>query len=981
MTLQAPGDREDFLFDLSRWNRAGLTRFQYVDGDAAVWLEELRIAQLGLYLRGVEPDDRVPEKWRDLFLKPEADRQLRASPAEFEEMLAWKDLLTPSPIETETGGTRNQRLLDQYERQSTDYAWEIMRAFARAAHIVLGHQDAYANEGYLRTATQWENLRKLAAMVNYQPTPPASATATVALEIEPGKDVIEIARGLAMKYAPPEGGAPLIFETLKPFLAHPDLNAARAEGWNQNGDNLDISGSSTWAVPENTELIQGDLAIMTGTDISAVATTLNSIERDREAGQATLKFDPKPTEKLKKGGAFLLIEPDGVQLGLPSTTGNQIVIQLATAGSYSAGAIVEITYTDDGGVQQPILAVVKDSSGDVLTLEVPPNTASGDVEVEAFIPFAAGSKDIMETPLEIKKLYFKRSGGAGDPVISFGPGDPRETHDIKIAQKYVSLDDSSGYGYAKIAGTKVDPGKVVGNLPEDVLTPANSVRFEGKPPKSLSQGDWYVARPVDTGKLTAHRVSVIRVEADVYYIEFSDAPPSPHETTEFFGPMTLTLRPADYDRNQDAAIEDGICRLKDLSPDARNLVKTGRNIIVVNEEGGKPCAAQASLISVTLDGSILVITVASEQDFSDWKAGWTRFYLNTVDISHGETKDPKILGSGDAAQKRQSFQFKITEVSFVPSNASLSGVAPDMDVTVDGVKWEFRDISDPTAEGEDAWSVALNEDDTLQIHFRRRLPSGTNNVAVSRHRVGVGAKGTGIPPWSFTKPMKKNRFVTAVVQPFTSAGGADREPVSDIRESAPSHLAANGRAVSLKDIERLCKRHSSVWQAKAREVLNPGAVDQVDVVIVPANGGIVTPTLKRDLVDFVESRALPNVKVTITGYVSVSMQMRVKINVDTGRYEIADVKGDTEAALVAEFALNNRSLGQPVYVAEILAAMERVQGVSSVTITEFTAESGTSPSPWEAKISDRLVAIFPRENQVAVLLDITGVTVAVGMLT
>lgn len=38
--------------DLTRWNRAGLTRFDYIDGDAAIWLEELRLALIGQFMRG-----------------------------------------------------------------------------------------------------------------------------------------------------------------------------------------------------------------------------------------------------------------------------------------------------------------------------------------------------------------------------------------------------------------------------------------------------------------------------------------------------------------------------------------------------------------------------------------------------------------------------------------------------------------------------------------------------------------------------------------------------------------------------------------------------------------------------------------------------------------------------------------------------------------------------------------------------------------
>lgn len=983
MTLQAPENRDGYLFDLSRWNRAGLTRFEYVDGDAAVWLEELRIAMQGLYLRDTDPVDRTPEKWRDLFMKPVAERQLNNSAAEYETSVVWKDIYMAFPVDIETGGKRNQRLLEQYDRQSPDYAWETMRAFARAAHILLGHQDAYANEGYLRTATQWENLRKLAAMVNYQPTPPASATSTVALEIESDKGVIEIARGLAMKYAPPEGGAPLIFETLKPVFVHPKLNAVRAEGWNFNNNTLNLSKG--WIVPEKAELAQGDLVVVTAFDIGTntdvgKALSLETVDRYEDAGSAELTFNEtiSPPFGIKTGDTLLLTEPEKVQLGMRRTIGNRIVIKLDGADSYSAGAIVQVTYND--GSQHTIRAVVVEGGKGLLTIDAAVSF-SGDVKVEALTPYMPGVKGL-ETEIDLITLYYM-NGKSGDPVISRDSTSTRNDEKdstIPIAQKHTRHADALGYAYGGVSG-KIDSGAVI-DVPTVGTGDTNRiVRFEGIPPKSLKQDDWYAARPVGTSDLTALKVSIIRQETDVYYIEFDQDPLADHDKVEFFGPMTRTLHPVEYNRDQSSAVNGGVASLAITSSEARDLVKVGRDVIVIKEKDDEPLSAHAVILSIEETAEIFNLTLESEQDFTDWQAGWTKFYLNTVDISHGETRDPKILGSGDAEQGRQIFQFKITDVSFIPSNTASTGVAPDMDVTVDGVKWEFRDIGDPTAEGDDAWSAALNEDDTLQIHFRRRLPTGTNNVSISRHRVGVGAKGTGVPSRSITKPMKKNRFVTGVVQPFITAGGAAREPVADIRQNAPSKLAANGRAVSLRDFEQLCRRHSSVWQAKAREVIGPGAVSVVDVVIVPAGGGIVVgTTLEGDLIDFVESRTLPNTQVTMTDFKSMPLKIHVKIYVDTNRYEKTDVKDAVEAGLVTEFALKNRGLGQPVYVAEILAAMEKIEGVSSATITDFSLKD-TLPEPLsKAEISGSLAAIFPTEEQVAVLNGIADVTVDVEVM-
>lgn len=159
--------------DLTRWNRAGLTRFDYIDGDAAIWLEELRLALIGQFMRGEDTEVRTADTWRDLNLdETDPTRRIGLDVEELAKSVIWKRI-APNPNQPlETRGQRSQRLLKQYQAEpSGDQTWEIMRAFARASHVLLGHLNAYANEGYLRTATQWDNLRRLAALVNYQPAP------------------------------------------------------------------------------------------------------------------------------------------------------------------------------------------------------------------------------------------------------------------------------------------------------------------------------------------------------------------------------------------------------------------------------------------------------------------------------------------------------------------------------------------------------------------------------------------------------------------------------------------------------------------------------------------------------------------------------------------------------------------------------------------------------------------------------------------
>ena len=132
--------------DLTRWNRAGLAKIRYVDGNAITFLEELRSATAG----------RFP---------------------------AWEGVQVAAE-ETERPDETVERLVAQYGAAAGDPGWEILRTLARATHILTEHLDTYANESYLGTASEWDSVRKLVEMLDYSPAPPASASTSLVLEVK-----------------------------------------------------------------------------------------------------------------------------------------------------------------------------------------------------------------------------------------------------------------------------------------------------------------------------------------------------------------------------------------------------------------------------------------------------------------------------------------------------------------------------------------------------------------------------------------------------------------------------------------------------------------------------------------------------------------------------------------------------------------------------------------------------------------------------
>ena len=217
--------------DLTRWNRAGLTRFRYVDGNAVEYLEILR-SQLFRQFKNpqtqqcdwLNPSEETPANEKEIYSETLIQRQQRLS-------------------------LKQKRILETYHQDRRDWVWEISRTFARACHILTEHTNAYANEGYLRTATQWDHVRRLVEMLDYHPAPPASASTQLVFEAKENKTGV-VSKGFQVKYAPDTGGPKISFETLEDLTIDPALNYLRPEGWDKS-DQLNFPNGD--ATPSDSE--------------------------------------------------------------------------------------------------------------------------------------------------------------------------------------------------------------------------------------------------------------------------------------------------------------------------------------------------------------------------------------------------------------------------------------------------------------------------------------------------------------------------------------------------------------------------------------------------------------------------------------------------------------------------------------------------------------------------------------------------------
>lgn len=162
----------------------------------------------------------------------------------------------------------------------------------------------------------------------------------------------------------------------------------------------------------------------------------------------------------------------------------------------------------------------------------------------------------------------------------------------------------------------------------------------------------------------------------------------------------------------------------------------------------------------------------------------------------------------------------------------------------------------------------------------------------------------------------------------------------------------------------------------------------VRLIVVPAGGGALTPELVADLTAAIGGLAAPGVRLAVEACETLPLHVAATVRADLRAVDRTDLKRAAEKALVRSFGLEARGFAQPVYVAEVLAALERVPGVLTAIVTRFDLGPGRDdrlrptlanrPAPASVAIRDgTIVAIFPQGNQIAFVDGPAAVSVAV----
>jgi hypothetical protein len=883
--------------DLTRWNRAGLRRFRYVDGNAITYLEALRLAMREAFTQGGK------NQWRAL------------------------DTAIPEGV-NESARERQSRWRAQYADQRRDYGWEILRTYARASHVLTEHLDAYANETFLSTATQWDNLRRLVEMLDYHPAPPASAQTPIALLAKEGKSGL-VEAGFAFQNKPEDGSAPVVFETLDDLDIDAALNQIKAEDWDQSQAPFEYAnGTNTAHFPLSAPVegvsvgTLGVLLAEVGNHWVGVAVSVTSVSDDA----LDLRGEAKPTgfpATVKRHQVRLLLKPALKQS--PQLSGSNVV-----------------TLPDDHGLS--IDAVVAWQEGQTWVAARVEAVEANRAKLSRTAPdkdtklCLAAYSDAQDLTVETKSVRYmilplpayRELGAVFDSQLNtIGSAKLKCDPDSK-EPLYSFLDDktfSRAYYVPKPGESDPPPPIVEASEPQGITLDGDA--------GELATGDWVIAQC--NGKHQAASITALIEWEDSYELKLL---PSLDQIDMLFGDFEIDIRPQDYNVNEKPIFETDLASRSDnhsiLPLDLANvpaLLDVGRTLIIA----GKHDAMEVIVKEVKTNPNRIKVEPAipgSELTADGTTQNYTRdhtiIYGNVMHAGHGETQKQSILGTGDATQTHQTFNADAQEVSFVVDGNFPPGVRAAIEITVDSRTWKQVATLNDSEPEDPHYTARIKEDGTLSIQFGdgfrgRRLPSGNNNVRMV-HRKGAGLAGN-LAPYSLQKAVKPHALVDAILQPLASTGGNDMETVESMRDNAPASVLTLERAVSLADFTHLAATNSSVWQARAfRRQPGVGRVERIEVAVVPAGGGSLGP-LGDSLQAFLTAHALPGVKVTVIPYQSVILDLKLTLRIKEEEYDPDLVAKAVNQAVLAAFSLKNAKLGKPLYRSDVFVVVEGIEGV------------------------------------------------------
>ncbi len=311
---------------------------------------------------------------------------------------------------------------------------------------------------------------------------------------------------------------------------------------------------------------------------------------------------------------------------------------------------------------------------------------------------------------------------------------------------------------------------------------------------------------------------------------------------------------------------------------------------------------------------------------------------NVVLATHGETVS-ETIGSGNSATRLQTFALAHGPVTHVSAPTS-AGTESTLSVRVNDILWHGGETLLSFAGDERGYQSQTDDDDTTSVTFGdgirgARLPSGSENTRAT-YRAGIGRSGN-VAARQISTLGPKPLGVKEVFNPRAASGGAARETRDQARRRVPLATRALDRLVSVEDYTDFSLLYAGIDKAHALR-LSDGSRDIVHVTLAGALDAPIDPlsSLYRNLMTSLAKFGDPSVPVVLAAREAAYLFLSAKVSVHPDHLW-ENVEPPLRNALTEQFGFDQRDLGQPLRLSEVVAVMQVVPGVAFVDVDLFEA--------------------------------------------
>jgi hypothetical protein len=265
------------------------------------------------------------------------------------------------------------------------------------------------------------------------------------------------------------------------------------------------------------------------------------------------------------------------------------------------------------------------------------------------------------------------------------------------------------------------------------------------------------------------------------------------------------------------------------------------------------------------------------------------------------------------------------------------------------------------------------QDSTLFIKYRIGGGKESNlGVGVINNIENIDFSING-PNQAFNDQTLQSLVVTNITP---AVGGSDQPVLEELRGMIAYNFAAQNRAVTLNDYKSMIETMPSTYGAPAKvNVMEEDNKVRIKLLSYDENGNltdVVSNTLKQNIVSYLSEYRMVNDYIDIVSGEVIDLGLQIDILLDKNQNQ-TEVLREIISATTSYFSIDNRKMGDPLFVGELMKEVNNVPGVVNVIDVRVYNKTGGEYS--SAKVSQTMdstsglitqsdMTVFMKSNQI-----------------